>query len=91
MLDKYNFKESEPKWQEFWQKERVYAFDPNSTKPIFSIDNPPPTVSGHIHIGHIFSYSQSEFIARYKRMTGFNVFYPFGFDDNSCFRALYRF
>ena len=82
MLDKYNFKESEPKWQEFWQKERVYAFDPNSTKPIFSIDNPPPTVSGHIHIGHIFSYSQSEFIARYKRMTGFNVFYPFGFDDN---------
>ncbi len=82
MLDKYNFKESEPKWQEYWQENKVYAFDPNSEKPIFSIDNPPPTVSGHIHIGHIFSYSQSEFIARYKRMTGYNVFYPFGFDNN---------
>ena len=82
MLDKYNFKESEPKWQEFWQNEKVYAFDPKSDKPIYSIDNPPPTVSGDIHIGHIFSYSQSEFIARYKRMTGYNVFYPFGFDNN---------
>lgn len=79
---KYNFLESEPKWQKFWQEEGIYKFDKNSNKKIFSIDTPPPTVSGKIHIGHIFSYSQAEFVARYKRMKGFNVFYPFGFDDN---------
>jgi valyl-tRNA synthetase len=80
--NKYNFTESEQKWQEYWQKENIYKFDKKSNKKIFSIDTPPPTVSGKIHIGHIFSYSQAEFVARYKRMTGFNVFYPFGFDDN---------
>lgn len=79
---KYNAKESEKKWQEFWDKNKVYEFDDNSDKKIFSIDTPPPTVNGKIHIGHIFSYSQAEFIARYKRMTGHKVFYPFGFDDN---------
>ncbi|MDD4815975.1 MAG: valine--tRNA ligase [Clostridia bacterium] len=82
MLDKYNFKESESKWQEFWQKNKIYKYDFLSSKPTFSIDTPPPTVSGSIHIGHIFSYTQAEFVARYKRMTGFNVFYPFGFDNN---------
>ena len=83
MLDKkYDFKTAEKKWQDFWQEKGTYKFDRNSTKPIFSIDTPPPTVSGKIHIGHIFSYSQAEFIARYKRMLGYNVFYPFGFDDN---------
>ncbi len=49
---------------------------------MYSIDTPPPTVNGKIHIGHIFSYSQAEMIARYKRLRGYNVFYPFGFDDN---------
>lgn len=83
MLDnRYNFLESEPKWQKFWQDEGVYKFNPNSDKEVFSIDCPPPTVSGKIHIGHIFSYSQADFVTRYKRMTGYNVFYPFGFDDN---------
>ncbi len=80
---KYNFKEQEPKWEEFWQKEGVYKFDFNDKeRKIFSIDTPPPTVSGNIHIGHINSYSQGDIIARYKRMRGFNVFYPFGFDNN---------
>ena len=79
---KYNPKESEPKWQEFWQEKGVYKFDSNSKQPIYSIDTPPPTVNGKIHIGHIFSYSQAEVMARYKRMKGYNVFYPFGFDDN---------
>ena len=79
---KYNFLQSEPKWQKFWQEEGIYKFDNSSNKKIFSIDTPPPTVSGKIHIGHIFSYSQAEFVARYQRMKGFNVFYPFGFDDN---------
>ena len=47
-----------------------------------SIDTPPPTVSGSLHIGHVFSYTQAEMIARFKRMQGYDVFYPFGFDDN---------
>ena len=57
MLDKYNFKESEPKWEKFWQENKVNEFNKNSKKEIFSFDTPPPTVSGKIHIGHIFSYS----------------------------------
>jgi valyl-tRNA synthetase len=83
MADKYNFKESEKKWQDFWEQEQVYAFDlHDTTRPVYSIDTPPPTVSGKLHIGHIFSYTQAECIARYKRMQGFNVFYPMGYDDN---------
>jgi len=78
----YNPKEAEPKWAEWWEQEKIYAFDPKSKAPIYSIDTPPPTVSGKMHIGHAFSYSQMDFIARYKRMRGFNLFYPFGTDDN---------
>ncbi|MBE7075034.1 MAG: valine--tRNA ligase [Clostridiales bacterium] len=81
--NKYDYKTAESKWQQYWQEKGVYKFDKQNTqKPIYSIDTPPPTVSGKIHIGHIFSYSQAEFVARYKRMRGYNVFYPFGFDDN---------
>ncbi len=79
---KYNAKEFEKKWQDFWQDKGIYKFDESSDAPVYSIDTPPPTVNGKIHIGHIFSYSQAEVIARYKRMRGYNVFYPFGFDDN---------
>lgn len=79
---KYKAADSEKKWQEFWQEKGVYRFDEGSKQPVYSIDTPPPTVNGKIHIGHIFSYSQAEVMARYKRMKGFNVFYPFGFDDN---------
>lgn len=79
---KYNFLDTEKKWQKYWQDEKIYAFDENSNKKVFSIDTPPPTVNGKIHIGHIFSYSQAEMISRYYRMKGYNVFYPFGFDDN---------
>ncbi len=77
---KYNASESEKKWSDYWEKEKLFKFSPG--KKIYSIDTPPPTISGTIHIGHAFSYSQAEFIARYKRMKGFSVFYPFGFDDN---------
>jgi valyl-tRNA synthetase len=81
--DRYNPKESEKKWQEYWGKNKIYEFDiKDGDKEIYSIDTPPPTVSGKMHIGHAFSYSQQDFIARYKRMAGFNVFYPFGTDDN---------
>ncbi|MCX6763490.1 MAG: valine--tRNA ligase [Candidatus Moranbacteria bacterium] len=79
----YNIQEREEFWREFWEKEGIYKFDENSDQPIFSVDTPPPYVSAdHLHTGHIMSYSQAEFVVRYKRMKGFNVFYPMGFDDN---------
>ncbi len=78
----YDFRESERKWSRFWEENGIFKFDPNSRKEIFSIDTPPPTVSGKMHIGHAFNYSQIDFIARFKRMMGFSVFYPFGTDDN---------
>ncbi len=78
----YDFRKAEKETQDFWDREGIYAFDPDGEGEIYSIDTPPPTVSGSLHIGHIFSYTQAEMIARYKRMRGFNVFYPFGFDDN---------
>lgn len=82
MLDKkYKADEKEPKWIKYWEENQIYKFIPNK-RPVFSIDTPPPTVNGKIHIGHIYSYSQTEMIARYKRLRGYNVFYPFGFDDN---------
>lgn len=79
---RYDPKEAEPKWQKYWADNAIFKFDPHSTKPIYSIDTPPPTVSGKMHLGHAFSYSQGDFIARYQRMKGKNVFYPFGTDDN---------
>jgi len=85
MLDKsYDFKKAELKWKKFWENNKTYQFNPDdkNRKKIYSIDTPPPTVSGKMHIGHAFSYSQQDFIIRYKRMKGFNVFYPFGTDDN---------
>ena len=82
MLDKkYNFKEKEKKWMNYWKDNNIYEFKKDE-REIYSIDTPPPTVNGKIHMGHIFSYTQTEMIARYKRLRGFNVFYPFGFDDN---------
>ncbi|MFH1452271.1 MAG: valine--tRNA ligase [archaeon] len=76
----YNFSEAEPRIQDFWEKEKIYKFDTQKTKS-FSIDTPPPTVSGKMHIGHSFSYAQQDFIARFHRMNK-GVFYPFGTDDN---------
>ena len=74
--------ETEKKIQDFWEDRGIYKYSPLSKKPVFSVDTPPPTVSGKLHIGHVFSYTQAEIMARYKRMKGFEVFYPFGFDDN---------
>lgn len=79
---RYDPKESEIKWQKFWEEKGIYKFDPNSDKEIYSIDTPPPTVSGKMHMGHAFSYAQQDFIVRYQRMKGKNIFYPFGTDDN---------
>lgn len=79
---KYDFKAAEAKWQNIWKERGVFSFDPGAEGEIFSIDTPPPTVSGKLHIGHVFSYTQTDIIARYQRMNGMNVLYPFGFDDN---------
>ena len=83
MLDKkYKANEKENKWKNYWEEKEIYKFDKNKKGEVYSIDTPPPTVSGDIHVGHVFSYSQTEMLARYKRLMGKNVFYPFGFDDN---------
>ncbi|MBU1036712.1 valine--tRNA ligase [Patescibacteria group bacterium] len=82
-MAKYNFKEKEKHWQNFWAEEKIYQFNPQSQKSFYTVDTPPPTVSAdYLHAGHIMSYSQAEFIVRYKRMRGFEVYYPMGFDDN---------
>lgn len=70
-------------WIDRWDDEDTYRFDRNATRDaVFSIDTPPPTVSGSLHIGHVFSYTHADVIARYRRMTGKSVFYPMGWDDN---------
>lgn len=86
MDKKYESGQSEAQIRALWEREQVYYFPPeardrNGVKS-FTIDTPPPTVSGSLHIGHIFSYTQTDIIARYKRMNGYQVFYPFGCDDN---------
>src|SRR3989344_2952464 len=78
----YNPNEVEKRIISFWEKEKIYKFDLKKKGKVFSIDTPPPTVSGKMHIGHAFSYSHEDFIARYKRMKGYNIWYPFGTDDN---------
>ena len=73
----------EAKWGEAWESQGTYAFDRNATREqVYSIDTPPPTVSGSLHIGHVFSYTHTDVVARYQRMMGKSVFYPMGWDDN---------
>ncbi len=82
-MDKvYNHTLSEKEARELWAHEKVYDFHVDPDKKVFSIDTPPPTVSGSLHIGHVYSYTHQDLIARFKRIRGFNVFYPQGFDDN---------
>jgi valyl-tRNA synthetase len=78
----YDAQKREKEIQESWIKDRIYGFNPNSKSKIFSINTPPPTVSGTAHVGHTFGYAQQDMFARFRRMRGFNVFYPFGTDDN---------
>ena len=73
----------ERKWAERWARSGVYRFDRTRSRvEVFSIDTPPPTVSGSLHLGHAFSYTQTDVIARFQRMRGRAVFYPMGWDDN---------
>jgi valyl-tRNA synthetase len=78
----YNFKEAEDKLNKYWEREGTYKFDPKSKKKVYSCDTPPPTVSGKMHLGHALAYSQADFVMRFQRMQGHNIFYPFGLDDN---------
>jgi valyl-tRNA synthetase len=73
----------EAKWSAVWEREGAYRFDRSAPRErVFSIDTPPPTVSGSLHVGHVFSYTHTDAIARYQRMRGKEVFYPMGWDDN---------
>ena len=73
----------EAAWVPRWNEKNVYGFDATATRDqVFSIDTPPPTVSGSLHIGHVFSYTHADAIARFQRMRGRKVFYPMGWDDN---------
>ncbi len=73
----------EERWGQTWNEQDTYSFNRNTSREqVYSIDTPPPTVSGSLHIGHVFSYTHTDVIARYKRMQGLNVFYPMGWDDN---------
>ena len=66
-----------------WQQEGLYHYDPSRPREeTFVVDTPPPTVSGNLHVGHVFSYTHTDTIVRYKRMRGLNIFYPMGWDDN---------
>jgi valyl-tRNA synthetase len=72
---------AEAKWDRLWAEWGLYRFDDTAAER-FVIDTPPPTVSGSLHVGHVFSYSQTDVLARYQRMRGRSVFYPMGWDDN---------
>ena len=70
-------------WAQVWEEQGTYRFDRSRPRAeVFSIDTPPPTVSGSLHVGHVFSYTHTDTIARYRRMRGDEVFYPMGWDDN---------
>ena len=73
---------NEKLYQDQWDKNQIYAYQEDSSRRRFVIDTPPPTVSGTLHIGHLFSYTQTDILARFQRMSGKNVFYPMGWDNN---------
>ena len=80
---RYEFKDKEKFWRDIWEDKGIYKrLKGKSRSASFVIDSPPPTVSGSLHVGHIFSYTHQDIIARYKRMRNFNVIYPMGWDDN---------
>jgi len=75
----------EPRWQRRWVDEETYAYpddDPVDPNTVFSIDTPPPTVSGSLHMGHLYGFTLQDFVARFERMNGGETFFPFGYDDN---------
>lgn len=81
--DKVSLDGLEERWDAAWAQQGTYAFDrTRSRDEVYSIDTPPPTVSGSLHVGHVFSYTHTDVVARFRRMRGAEVFYPMGWDDN---------
>ncbi len=81
--DKPSLDGLEEKWARVWKEQDTYVFDRTAERAdVFSIDTPPPTVSGSLHVGHIFSYTHTDLVARFQRMRGKKVYYPIGWDDN---------
>ncbi|MFX0133102.1 MAG: valine--tRNA ligase [Candidatus Hodarchaeota archaeon] len=80
MPKNFNFSEIEAKWIKKWKENKIYKFDITLDKPIYSIDTPPPFTSGTLHMGHILGHTWIDIPARFKRMTGHNVYFPQGFD-----------
>ena len=79
---KYQPQDVERYWSDYWQRLGVYHFSLKSSAETYSIDTPPATVSGRLHLGHVYSYTHADIFARFWRMRGYNVFYPMGYDDN---------
>lgn len=79
---KYEFETNDKKWQGYWAQNEIFKFDKNSNKEIYSIDTPPPTINGNIHMGHLSSYTHIDVIARHQKKLGKEIYFPFGFDDN---------
>jgi valyl-tRNA synthetase len=81
--ESYEHESQEPKWGKLWEQRQIYKWDPSQPREnTFVVDTPPPTVSGSLHVGHVFSYTQTDVLVRYHRMRGKNIFYPIGWDDN---------
>lgn len=79
----FDSKAAEARFEAMWEELSIHHYDPSRSRAdTFVIDTPPPTVSGSLHVGHVFSYTHPDLIARYKRMRGINIFYPMGWDDN---------
>lgn len=72
----------EQKWRQYWEDNGIYRFNPDDNRPVYSVDTPPPTVSGDLHMGHCYHYSHADLYVRFQRMNNKNVFYPMGWDDN---------
>jgi valyl-tRNA synthetase len=82
MLGDYNPEDYEEKWEQKWVDEETYSYRGDDDREVFSVDTPPPTVSGSLHFGHTYGNTLTDFMARFKRMQGKDVFFPFGYDDN---------
>jgi len=75
--------EAEKRWDRIWEEQKIYGYDPGRSRDeTFVVDTPPPTVSGSLHVGHVFSYTHTDVIVRFQRMRGKNIYYPMGWDDN---------
>ena len=80
---KYDHLEAEQRWRQRWEDWGIYRWDPTVPRErTFVVDTPPPTVSGSLHVGHVFSYTHQDLLVRYQRMIGKNIAYPMGWDDN---------